>query len=1102
VKRLGHDGFPSDETLLAFCEERLDPETRQRVNEHMNACTDCYSALIVPREVKRRYQGAEASPTRRVTAGRQSGWKRLVALTVSTTSIGCGALLYLRWSQSEFHRIAVLASVAPSKRSFEGRISNFPYRPFVASAMSVEAAASSWAGSRNFAFVGGMTSSTAADFHVLGISHLVAGKSAKAVRALERSLLLTTGVRDIQSAAAVTTDVNLLTDLSTAYLSRGTSSGTASDYIRALNCADRAWRIGHTAEASWNRTVSLQRLHLIDDAREGWLAYVQNEPASPWSTEARKRLKDTEGAPESTQWLREGGRLLNLSADRAERLSLQFPLQVRRAAEKEILPAWATAVLSGNVANAAVCVERLHEIGATFARRSGESFLQDVSSNIDLWANDRAAQRRLARAIIAVAEAKAAYDHGNGKTCRAKLQVAIPELLRYKSPLIYYARFYIAASYYHDNDFASLRSEAATLTDIPSRYLALHAQTSWILGLGELSTGKPDGALPHYEAALTTFARLGESDYVAAAHILLAEAYDYLDSSDEAWAHRERALELISRMGPSSSQWVQLLRGSAELLLATRQPSVAMILLDRALKLPATAADPLFLAETISWQAVALHQLGRGAEANAAWKRAFGVATSIRIAAVRDRALNDVTLTRALTLERGITSDEMQRAVAFAQSSSNRWALPRLLRLQADVRARQGSYQEAMRGYVEAVDEIVGQRHKTSLARYELLNRSCLSDVTEHALALALSRADYETAFRFSEHSAGAAFRDMPFAAKPQAPPNVAIVKIVCLSDRMLIRTITARGVHDRQVRVAIETVQKAVEDIDGGGHPETAASLGSMIISPAVIGPAVDTLIFVPDASVATLPFEALTDPATRKSLIERYVVAQCPTVGSYLRAVAANDTPTVAALLLVDGSNPGNLPRLPQAVQEIRGLRQRYPSATVWNADTNAMATLPEALRNAGMIHVAAHGVVDRTNERLSNLVLGAQNKLLYAHEVEALRLSRHPIVVLSTCSGAATARLRRRRAPTFADAFLAAGASAVVASAEPIDDERARRFSVLLHERLRRGMAVGRAVREIQLIFAREGLQWSDLVIIGNPAATFRPAPEISTSSERRG
>src|SRR5947207_13284346 len=41
-----HTGFPSEETLAAFIDGRLDDETRRRVVEHMAGCTECYETFL------------------------------------------------------------------------------------------------------------------------------------------------------------------------------------------------------------------------------------------------------------------------------------------------------------------------------------------------------------------------------------------------------------------------------------------------------------------------------------------------------------------------------------------------------------------------------------------------------------------------------------------------------------------------------------------------------------------------------------------------------------------------------------------------------------------------------------------------------------------------------------------------------------------------------------------------------------------------------------------------------------------------------------------------------------------------------------------------
>src|SRR5262249_22224855 len=143
----------------------------------------------------------------------------------------------------------------------------------------------------------------------------------------------------------------------------------------------------------------------------------------------------------------------------------------------------------------------------------------------------------------------------------------------------------------------------------------------------------------------------------------------------------------------------------------------------------------------------------------------------------------------------------------------------------------------------------------------------------------------------------------------------------------------------------------------------------------------------------------DSVIDRATGRPLAERYVIAESPTVAAYLRAATGDGTPGVAPPLLIAGTQAAGLARLSAVSAEIGALQRLYPSSAVWKSEARSLNALPAAMEQAGMIHFAAHGVVDRGNELLSNIVLG-EGKILYAHEVAALQLKRRPIVVLSAC------------------------------------------------------------------------------------------------------
>jgi hypothetical protein len=288
-----HTGFPSDETLAAFIDGRLDAETRAKVIAHMTTCSECYSVFLSATEMPSRAAARDPWRPRRAWIA--------VATATAAAGIAC-AFLITPVRDRILHRengMAALANAAPAQRTIAGRISGLPYQPPApvmrgkkfdplqnpanASLLTAAAGVQRAVAARR----------TAANLHASGVANLLLGKDDAAIDTLHEALLAETGQRIVTAAIAESDDVALLNDLSAALSNRVMAKRrTISDAVEAVRCAERAWRIGRTPEAAWNRAIAIEALNGRSRAMPAWHDYLAIDATSPWAAEARKRLAD------------------------------------------------------------------------------------------------------------------------------------------------------------------------------------------------------------------------------------------------------------------------------------------------------------------------------------------------------------------------------------------------------------------------------------------------------------------------------------------------------------------------------------------------------------------------------------------------------------------------------------------------------------------------------------------------------------------------------------------------------------------------------------------------------------------------------------------
>jgi hypothetical protein len=166
--------------------------------------------------------------------------------------------------------------------------------------------------------------------------------------------------------------------------------------------------------------------------------------------------------------------------------------------------------------------------------------------------------------------------------------------------------------------------------------------------------------------------------------------------------------------------------------------------------------------------------------------------------------------------------------------------------------------------------------------------------------------------------------------------------------------------------------------------------------------------------------------------------------------------------AVQVLDARPPDpTLPRLP----DLAPSHERFDVTLAGEAATPARVI--SALGDATYAELHAHGIVAAADTSAAYLALSPDASGAYALHADAIRkahFSAAPLVVLAACRAAVVAPLQRQRW-SLPDAFLAAGARAVIAADIAIPDAQAREVFDDLHHRIAAGAPVAKALAELR-------------------------------------
>lgn len=170
---------------------------------------------------------------------------------------------------------------------------------------------------------------------------------------------------------------------------------------------------------------------------------------------------------------------------------------------------------------------------------------------------------------------------------------------------------------------------------------------------------------------------------------------------------------------------------------------------------------------------------------------------------------------------------------------------------------------------------------------------------------------------------------------------------------------------------------------------------------------------------------------------------------------------------------------PQLRRAEEEVEAVAALTPSARVLSGAGATGAALTEALRDARVVHVAAHGSHHEQSPLFSSILL--VDGPLFAHEFQRVGVGAEH-VVLSSCD-VGRARVRPgEEGLGLTSALLACGVRTVVAAVAPVRDEVAATVMTAYHREVLAGADAALALERASLgipdarLFCTYGADWS--------------------------
>jgi CHAT domain-containing protein len=325
---------------------------------------------------------------------------------------------------------------------------------------------------------------------------------------------------------------------------------------------------------------------------------------------------------------------------------------------------------------------------------------------------------------------------------------------------------------------------------------------------------------------------------------------------------------------------------------------------------------------------------------------------------------------------------------------------------------------------------------------------------------------------------------------------HTAAIYPIILPDRLEMLVSLPRGMQRYSVPVGATELNEEVNDFRALLEKRTTNQYrrGGMKLYAWLIEPLekdleaqhIDTLVFVPDGSLRTIPLAALYDG--RNFLIARYAVATIPG----LTLTDPRPLPREHIKLLAAGLTDSvqGFPPLPNVAEEINQIHKLYDGALLENA-TFTLSNFEKDLARQpySIVHVASHGKFQKDARNTFLLTYDGKLNMDTLQSDMASTTYREQPVELLTLSACQTAVGDDKAALGLGGVAVKAGARSALATLWYINDQSSSILITDFYEDLKKpGVSKARALQEAQIRLLKDRRYdhpgyWSPFLLIGN-------------------